>query len=38
VVGAALMALKVAQEPITSNASARVREEITRHFWGASTP
>jgi len=34
VVGAALMALEVAQEPITSNASARVRDEITRHFWG----
>lgn len=34
VVGAALMALEVAQEPITSNASARVREEVTGHFWG----
>lgn len=34
VVGAALMALEVAQEPITSNASARVREEVTAHFWG----
>ncbi len=34
VVGAALMALEVAQEPITSNASARVRDEVTAHFWG----
>jgi N-acetylglucosamine kinase-like BadF-type ATPase len=34
VVGAALMALEVAQEPITSNASARVRDEITARFWG----
>jgi len=37
VVGAALMALEVALEPITSNASARVRDEVTAHFWNAAS-
>jgi N-acetylglucosamine kinase-like BadF-type ATPase len=37
VVGAALMALELAQEPITSNASSRVRDEATEHFWGVRT-
>ena len=30
----ALMALELAQEPITSNASSRVRDEATAYFWG----
>jgi N-acetylglucosamine kinase-like BadF-type ATPase len=34
VVGAALMAMELAQIPITSNASARLRGEVTEHFWG----
>lgn len=34
VVGAALMAMELAKVPITSNASARLREEVTTHFWG----
>ena len=34
VVGAALMAMELAQVPITSNASSRLREEVTTHFWG----
>ncbi len=34
VVGAALMAMELAKTPITSNASTRLREEVTAHFWG----
>jgi N-acetylglucosamine kinase-like BadF-type ATPase len=34
VVGAALMAMELARIPITSNASARLRDEATTHFWG----
>jgi N-acetylglucosamine kinase-like BadF-type ATPase len=34
VVGAALMAMELARMPITANASSRLREEATRHFWG----
>jgi N-acetylglucosamine kinase-like BadF-type ATPase len=34
VVGAALMALELARVPITSNASARLRDEATTRFWG----
>jgi N-acetylglucosamine kinase-like BadF-type ATPase len=34
VVGAALMAMELARIPITSNASARLRDEVTTHFWG----
>jgi len=34
VVGAALMAMELAQIPITSNASSRLRDEVTPHFWG----
>jgi hypothetical protein len=32
--GGALMALELAQEPVTSNASSRVRDEVTARFWG----
>jgi N-acetylglucosamine kinase-like BadF-type ATPase len=34
VVGAALMAMELARIPITSNASSRLRDEATTHFWG----
>jgi N-acetylglucosamine kinase-like BadF-type ATPase len=34
VVGAALMAMELDRIPITSNASARLRDEATSHFWG----
>jgi N-acetylglucosamine kinase-like BadF-type ATPase len=37
VVGAALMAMELAKVPITSNASARLREEVTERFWGPQT-
>jgi len=28
------MAMELAQIPITSNASSRLRDEVTSHFWG----
>ncbi len=34
VVGAALMALELAGEPVTGNAAARLRSEATVRFWG----
>jgi N-acetylglucosamine kinase-like BadF-type ATPase len=34
VVGAALMAMELARIPITSNASSRLRDEVTTRFWG----
>jgi N-acetylglucosamine kinase-like BadF-type ATPase len=33
VVGAALMAMELARIPITSNASSRLRDEVTARFW-----
>ena len=37
VVGAALMAMELAKMPITVNAAARLRSEITKRFWGEGT-
>ena len=37
VVGAALMAMELAKMPITVNAAARLRSEITQRFWGEVT-
>jgi hypothetical protein len=34
VLGAALLAMEVAHVPITGNASARLRADITTRFWG----
>jgi N-acetylglucosamine kinase-like BadF-type ATPase len=37
VVGAALMAMELAKMPITVNAAARLRSEVTMRFWGEAT-
>jgi hypothetical protein len=35
VVGAALLAMEVAQVPITGNAAAQLRADVTAHFWAS---
>jgi len=34
VVGAALLAMELAEVPITGNAATQLREATTAHFWG----